>query len=276
MIVVFGLEPKSVVVAYMLEKMKGMKAVMFDPERRFFFDHIEDARAADYDKIYEEYRAINGKIDFLEDQKLYDIISNDIFWALRFGSMDRGPLVLQMLGEVAKSGSKGYLSESAPESREMRFRVRRVMAEFNRALRYISFARFDEVKLSLASASFENDIADMVLRRESARGPEGYTVAIQGERCVSILLNGTPYLAKTQKVPLSPERKEFKRFWGGLPDSGEGAIWKDEMHNIAEFPRLPMPKEQDMPEKVPDRQTSTLDDFADERDKFGPSARHLQ
>jgi hypothetical protein len=261
MIVLFGLEPKSVVVAHMLEKLRGTKAVMLDPERKFFFEQVEDARSADYDKIYEEYRSKHGKIDFLEDGKLYEVVSGDIFWALRFGSLDRSSLVLQMLDKIEAMGSKSYLSEETPESREMRFRVRRVLAEFNRAVRYIKFTRFDEVKLSLGSASFENDIADMVLRAEATRCPDGYTIAVHAEKATNIMVHGTSYLARTQKIPLSPERRGFKHFWGGLPESGGDLIWKDDMHNIAEFPRMPLPKGQEMPEKVLDRQTATLDDF---------------
>ena len=261
MIVIFGLEPKSVVVAHMLEKLRGMKAVMFDPERKFFFDQVEDARTADYDKIYEEYREKNGKIDFLEDPKLYDVISGDIFWALRFGSLDRSALVLQMLDKIGATGSKSYLAEETPESREMRFRVKRVLAEFNRAQRYIKFDRFEEVKMSLGSATFENDIADMVLRTELSRCPEGYCAAIQGEKTVNLMINGMPFLAKSRKIPLASDRRGFKHFWGGLPESAGDAIWADEMHRIKEFPGLLLPKGRDAAEKVPDRQISTLDDF---------------
>jgi len=262
MIILFGLEPKSVVVAHMLEKLRGMKAVMLDPERKFFFDQVEDARAADYDKVYEEYRAKYGRIDFLEDGKLYEVVSGDMFWALRFGSHDRSALVLQMIDKIEAVGSKTYLSEGTPEAREMRFRVRRVLAEFNRARKYIKFTRSDDVKLSMASASFENDVADMVLRMEAARCPDGYTVAICGEKMTNIMINGTPYLARTLKIPLSQERRGFKHFWGGLPESGGNLIWKDDLHSIAEFPMMLLPKGQDMPEKVLDRQISTLDDFA--------------
>jgi len=262
MIILFGLEPKSVVIAHMLEKLRGMKAVMFDPERRFFFDQVEDARAADFEKVYEEYRSKHGKIDFLEDPKLYAVISGDIFWAMRFGAIDRSALVLQILDGIGKVGSRGYLSEETAEAREMRFRVRRVLAEFNRAQKYIKFTRYDDVKLSMAGASFENDIADMVLRAEIARCPPRYSAAVHGEGTVAILTNGTPYLARPQKVPLSPDRKGFKRFWEGLPTSGGGMIWKDELHDISEFPS-PLPGAgRDAQERVLDRQTSTLDDFA--------------
>jgi hypothetical protein len=261
MIVIFGLEPKSVVVAHMLEKLRGMKAVLFDSERKFFFDQVEDARTADFGDIYEEYREKYGKIDFLEDPKLYDVISGDIFWALRFGAIDRSALVLQMLDKIGATGSKAYLAEETPESKEMRFRVRRVLAEFNRARKYIKFDRFEDVKLSLGSATFESDIADMVLRTELTRCPEGYCAAVQGEKTVNIMINGMPYLAKSQKIPLSSDRKGFKHFWGGLPESAGDAIWADEMHRINEFPRMQLQKERDAPEKVLDRQISTLDDF---------------
>lgn len=261
MIILFGLEPKSAVVAFMVEKLKGTKASMRDPERKFFFDEVQEAERTDFGETYEEYIEKFGKIDFLEDPKLYEIVSGEIFWALRFGAIDRGTLVLKMIGKIQSVGSKAYLSEETPEAREMRFRVRRVLAEFNRALKYIKFTRFDDVKLSLAGASFENDIADMVLRAEISRCPDGYVAAISGDKTVSLLVNGTPYLGRAQKLPLSPERKGFKRFWGGLPESGGNLIWKDEQHAIREFPKLLLPKEKGAPEKVLGRQISTLDDF---------------
>jgi hypothetical protein len=263
MIVLFGLEPRSVVVAHMLEKLRGTKAEMFSPERKFFFDQVEDARTVDFEAVYSEYREKHGKIDFLDDMKLYDVMSGEIFWALRFGALDRGPLVLQMLDKMGSEGTKGYLSESGPEAKEMRFRVKRVLAEFNRALRYVKFTKHDEARLSLASATFESDIADMVLRAEAARSPDGYTVAVYGEKTVSMIVNGRPFMARTQKVPLSPERKGFKHFWQGLPETGGELICKDDLHDIKEFPKILLPKGQDTPEKVLDRQTATLDDFAE-------------
>lgn len=262
MIVLFGLEPKSAVIAHMLEKLRGTKAMMFTPEQKYFFDPVEDARSADFEKVYEDYKDKYGKIDFLEDAKLYEVISGEIFWALRFGALDRGALVLGMLDRMGGEGSKGYLSESTAEAREMRFRVKRVLAEFNRALRFIKFKRYDEAKLSLASATFESDISDMVLRAEVARCPDGYTVAVYGEKTVHMIVNGRLFIAKAQKVPLSPERKGFKHFWLGLPETGGDTILRDEMHDITELPKVLLPKGQDNPERVLDRQTSTLDDFS--------------
>ncbi len=262
MITVFGLDPRSVVIAFMISKVKDTKAVLHDPAKKYFFDAIEDARTADYDGIYAQYRERFGVIDFLEDRKLYDVISGDIFWALRFDSLDKASLVLQVIGQIASSGSKGYLSEGTSEAREMRFRVKRVLSEFNRALRFVKFTHYDELKLSLASASFDSDIGDMVLRGEATRCPEGFVVAIYDSGHVRILLNGIPFLAKRQKVSLSPDRKEFKRFWGGLPESGGGALVKDDMHFLKEIPSMIVPKMTESADKTTASESSTLDDFA--------------
>lgn len=262
MITVFGLEPRSVVVAHMLLKLRGNKAVLYDPGKRFYFDQVEDARRADFDKVYNEYLAAFGRIDFLEDKKLYEVMSGEIFWALRFGSLDRGSLVLQTVDQIASGGSKNYLSESTGEAREMRFRVRRVMAELNRALRYVKFTRYDDPKLSIANASFDNDIEDMVMRAEAMRCPERTVVAVYDGRNVEILLNGTIFAARRQKVPLTPERKDFKHFWSGLPESGGSLIWKDELHSVMEFPRILFLPAVESSQKMPQSQGATLDDFA--------------
>ena len=261
MITVFGLDPRSVVIAYMIFKIKGTKAVLHDPAKKYFFDAIDDARSADYDEIYAQYRERFGVIDFLEDRKLYDVISSDIFWALRFDSLDKATLVLQVIEQIAASGSKEYLSEGTAEAREMRFRVKRVLSEFNRALRFVKFTHHEELKLSLATASFDGDICDMVLRGEATRCPEGFVVAIYDSGHVHILLNGIPYLAKRQKVSLAPERKDFKRFWGGLPESGGSALTKDETHFLKEIPSMIIPKMTESADRTTASESSTLDDF---------------
>jgi hypothetical protein len=261
MITVFGLDPRSVVIAYMIAKVKGTKAVLNDPAKKYFFDAVEDARVADYDGTYAQYRERFGVIDFLEDRKLYDVICSDIFWALRFDSLDKATLVLQAIEQIALSGSKEYLSEGTAEAREMRFRVKRVLSEFNRALRYVKFTRYDEQKLSLASASFDNDICDMVMRGEATRCQEGSVVAIYDSGHVRILINGIPHLAKRQKVPLAPERKDFKRFWGGLPESGGSALVKDDVHFLKEIPSMIIPKMTESADKMTASESSTLDDF---------------
>jgi hypothetical protein len=261
MITVFGLDPRSLVIAYLISKIKGTKAVLHDPSKKYFFDAIEDARTADYDGTYAQYRERFGVIDFLEDRKLYDVISGDIFWALRFDSLDKATLILQVIEQIASSGSKEYLSEGTAEGREMRFRVRRVLSEFNRALRFVKFTHYDELKLSIASASFDSDICDMVLRGEATRCTEGFVVAIYDGGHVRILLNGIPHIAKRQKVPLAPERKDFKRFWGGLPESGGSALSRDEMHFLKEIPSMIIPKMTESTDKTTASESSTLDDF---------------
>jgi len=262
MITVFGLEPRSVVIAHMIFKLNGTKAALYDPAKKYFFDSIEDARTADFDDVYARYREKHGPIDFLEDMKLYEVISGDIFWALRFDSMDKASLVLQVVDQIAASGSKDYLSEATAEAREMRFRVKRVLAEFNRAMRFVKFTKHEELRLSIANASFDSDICDMILRGEATRCPEGFTTAVYDGASVHVLLNGTPYVAKRQRVPLSPERKDFKRFWAGLPESGGSALIRDEAHFLKEIPSLSIPKMTGSDEKPAMSQSSTLDDFA--------------
>lgn len=262
MITVFGLEPRSVVIAHMIFRLDGTKAVLYDPAKKYFFDSINDARAADFDEVYARYREKLGPIDFLEDMKLYQVVRGDIFWALRFDSLDRASLVMQVVDQIAHSGSKVYLSEGTAEAREMRFRVRRVLAEFNRAMRFVKFTRYEELRLSIANASFDNDICDMVLRGEASRCPEGFVVAVFDGSSVHILLNGIPYVAKRQKVPLAPERKDFRRFWGGLPESGGMTLLKDETHFLKDVPAVPIPTMTEADEKPAPSQSSTLDDFA--------------
>lgn len=262
MITVFGLEPRSVVIAHMLVRLNGNRAVLFDPSKKYFFDSVEDARSADFDRIYSEYREKNGAMDFLEDRKLYEVVSADIFWALRFDLPDNGSLVLRSIDQMASGGSKNYLAEGTAEAREMRSRVKRVLAEFNRALRFVKFVRYEDPLVSMANASFENDICDMVMRAEATRCAEGCAIAVFGGQNVQILHNGIPYNAKRQKVPSSPERKGFKHFWGGLPESGGPVLTKDEMHLLKEMPRIIIPKGQEREVKSAPPLSSTLDDFA--------------
>ena len=260
MIVVFGLEPRSVAIAYMLTRLKGAKAVLFDPEKQYFFDEIEDARRIDYGRIYEEYKEKFGELDFLEDHKLYEVFSADIFWSLRFRARDNVSLLFQVLNHIQTQGLKSYLSESTPETREMRFRVKRVLAEFNRALRFIRFINNPGLNLKIASASFDSDIADMVLRAEAGRSPPGYVIAVYDDKEVVILFNGEPFRARRQKIPLISERKDFKNFWSGLPESGRKVLVKDEEHSLKEMPSIIYPKEEE--EKERSKESSSLDDFA--------------
>lgn len=260
MIVVFGLEPRSAVIAFMLTRLESAKAVLFDPEKQYYFDEIEDARASNFNKIYEEYREKFGKLDFLEEQKLYNVMSTEIFWSLRFKARDNASLLLQVLDQIHIQGSKGYFAETTLEAREMRFRVKRVLGEFNRALRFVRFENHSEVNLKIANASFESDIVDMVLRAEVTRSPTGYIAAIYDEREIEVMLNGETFKAKRQRIPLIPERKDFKNFWRGLPETGRKILVKDEVHSLKEMPEIIFPKD-DEREEANDREISSLDDF---------------
>jgi len=262
MIIVFGLEPRSVIMAYMLSRVNGAKAVLFNKTKQYYFDDVTDARFADYDNIYSEYRESHGRIDFVEDQKLYDVISADIFWALRFRALDSGALVLQVLEQIEEKGSKYYLSETTPESKEMRLRVKRVLSEFNRALRFVRFERHEEVNLSMGKASFDNDIADMVLRAESIRTPENYTIALLDDRMATVLFNGEIFTSRKQKIPLVQNRKDFKNFWTGLPESARSILIKDEMRSIKEIPPIIFPKTDESEELDKQKSTVSLDDFS--------------
>lgn len=260
MIVIFGLDPRSAVLAHILSRLRGAKPVLFNRDKQYFFDDVVDARAADFDSAYSEFRERYGKLDFVEDRKLYEIVSNEIFWGLRFKAIDTPSLMMRVISLMHENGTKEYLSESSPEAREMRFRVKRVLSEYNRAIRFVKFSRYSECKLSLARASFENDLVDMVMRAEAGRNPPGTTVAIYDDLSVAILINGQPYLARRQKIPLVPDRKEFERFWGGLPESGKRLLIKDEKHSLREIPEMP-------PQKIEEQYgqkkgIASLDDFA--------------
>lgn len=260
MIVIFGLDPRSAVLAHMLSRLHGAKPVLFNRDKQYFFDEVVDARAANFDDVYSEFRERYGKLDFVEDRKLYEIVSNEIFWGLRFKAMDTPSLMMRVISLMHEKGTKEYLSESLPEAREMRFRVKRVLAEYNRAIRFVRFSRYNECKLSLARASFENDLVDMVMRAEAGRNPPGTTVAIYDDLSVAILINGQPYLARRQKIPLAPDRKEFERFWGGLPESGKRLLIKDEEHSLREIPEMPPQKLEEQHEQK--KGIASLDDFA--------------
>lgn len=260
MIALFSLEPRSLVVAFMLTRLRGAKAMRHIPGRRFFFDDVVDASTADYDRIYSEYREQFGKMDFLEDLKLWDVISGELFWAMRYTSRDSDNLAIHVLGQIASSGSKGYLSESTPESDEMRSRVKKVLAEFNRAIRFVKFRRFERPALSMAAATFRNDIADMVLRAEAIRVP-GNIVAIEQGKIVRILHNGEPYIVRHHRVPLTPERRDFQRFWEGFPQTAKSFLERDEIHALKEMPKIVLPKTGEQPEGAERYETATLYDF---------------
>ena len=260
MIAIFSLEPRSIVMAYLLSRTRGAKPAQFDPSKQYFFDDVIDARKSSWDDIYSEFRDNNGKMDFLEDSKLYEVISKEIFWALRARARDRAALTLEILRQIEQSGSKSYLSEATPEAKEMRHRIKRVLAEFNRALQYVRFVRSEKPPLSISKASFDSDIADMVLRAEAMRCP-GNTVAVYDEKSVRILAAGIPYLARTRKVPLSPDRRNFNQFWTGFPESGSSFIAVDEVHMIQEIPPIVFPMASDNRMTEPGKEVARLDDF---------------
>lgn len=260
MIAIFSLEPRSLVMAYLLNRTRGAKPVQFDPSRKYFFDDVVDTRKSRWDEIYSEFRDRYGQIDFLEDSKLYEVISKEIFWALRTRARDRAALALEVMHQIEQNGSKSYLSEATPEAKEMRYRIKRVLGEFNRALQYIRFVRSERPPLSISKASFDSDIADMVLRAEAQRHP-GNTVAIYDEDWVRILAGGIPYFAKRKKVPVSQDRRNFSQFWTNLLESGSQLLTVDEVHLVQEIPPIVFPSVSDSRSTEPIKEMSRLDDF---------------
>lgn len=260
MIAIFSLEPRSLVMAYLLSRTRGAKPVQFDPSRKYFFDDVVDTRKSGWDEIYSEFREKHGKIDFLEDSKLYEVISKDLFWALRARARDRAALAIEVLHQIESSGSKDYLSETTPEAKEMRYRIKRVLGEFNRALQYIRFTRSERPPLSISKASFDSDIADMVLRAEAQRHP-GNTVAIFDDSSVKILAEGIPYLAKRKKIPVYPDRRNFAQFWANPVEAGSQLLTVDEVHMIQEIPPIVFLPAPDSRAAESLRELSRLDDF---------------
>ena len=236
MLALFGPSPKSIFTAYLASRTLGARPAPHDPSRRFYFEETMDADQADYDSIYRDYRERFGGLDFLEDEKLYEIVEDEVFWASRYRSPDRYSLIFEVLAFMEKKGTKAYLNQESPEAKEMKDRVRRVTREFRRAKSYIGFEEDERNKVLMGRASLEHDIEDLVLRHFSMRRP-GYTMVLLDEEHAHIC-HGEDILVDVRDA--FPERKGSKswgRYWTMLSDKKHVEARRDPRYATSSLPK---------------------------------------
>ncbi|MFY9605699.1 MAG: DUF4130 domain-containing protein, partial [Thermoplasmata archaeon] len=210
--VLFKPSPKSIVKAFIASRVYRGKPIEEEENKKFYFEESVDAESLDYDSLYSRYKEEFGGLDFLEDQKLWEILEDEIFWASRFNSVDRFQLVFTVLAQIERTGTKAYLAQQSPEAKEMKDRVRRVTGEFRRAKQYIAFAEDAQNKVMIGKASFEHRIIDLVLRHYAKRHP-GDSVVILDEEHAHICFKDEILIDSRKKFPERPGRKDAARYW---------------------------------------------------------------
>jgi hypothetical protein len=217
MLVLFKQSPRSIVNAFIACRVYKAKPVEESENKRFYFEDSVDADKLDYDSLYSHYKEEYGGLDFLEDERLWDILEDEIFWASRFRARDRFQLIFTVLGQIEKTGTKAYLGQQSPEAKEMKDRVRRVTSEFRRAKQFITFVEDAQNKVMIGKASFEHAIADLVLRHHAIRHP-GYSIVILDDEEAHICYKDEILVESRKKFPERPGRKDAARFWMLLSD----------------------------------------------------------
>lgn len=218
MLVLFGPAPRSVIIGFLVSRVTGAKPSPRDHGKQFYFDETVDADQTDYDAQYRQFREKFGGLDFLEDEKLYEIVEDEVFWASRYRSPDRFNLIFTVLAQIEKEGTRGYLSQNSPESKEMKDRIRRVTGEFRRAKGVITFQEDERNKVLVGKASLEHDIHDLVMRHFAKRHP-GYTIAILDDETAHICFNDEILADSRKKFPEKLSRKDTGRYWTLLSDA---------------------------------------------------------
>lgn len=236
MLVLFGPTPKSVISAFIASRVTGAKPTPRDPSRQFYFEETVDADGMDYDAQYRRYRELHGGLDFLEDDKLYEIVEDEVFWASRYRSPDRYNLIFTVLSQIEAGGTRSYLSQGSPEAKEMKDRIRRVTGEFRRAKSFIRFEEDKKNKVLVAKAGLEHDIADLVLRHFSKRRP-GYTVALLDDDTVHICYNNEILVDSRRRFPEKLSRKDAGRYWTLLTDVKHLESKRDLMYSAEPLPK---------------------------------------
>ncbi len=203
--------------AFLISRLRKAKPVEDLPSNRFYFEEPVAADSEDYDSVYAEYKESFGGLDFLEDQRLWEILEDEIFWASRFSSPDRFQLVFGVLQQIERTGTKGYLGQQSPEAKEMKDRVRRVTGEFRRAKQFIAFTEDKANKALIGRASFEHKILDLVLRHYAKRNP-GYSIVLLDEEHAHICFKDEILIEARKRFPEKPGRRDSSRFWVLLTD----------------------------------------------------------
>jgi hypothetical protein len=236
MLVLFSPAPRSILTAFLASRVKGAKPTPRDQGRQFYFDETLDADEADYDALYREFKERFGGLDFLEDEKLYEIVEDEVFWASRYRSLDRFNLIFTVLSQIEKAGTRAYLAQGTPESKEMKDRIRRVTAEFRRAKGYITFQEDKRNKVLVARAGLEHDIADLVLRHFVKRKP-GYTVALLSEETAHMCYNNEILVDSRKRFPEKLSRKDTGRYWTLLTDVKHLESKRDPRYSAEPLPK---------------------------------------
>lgn len=235
MLVLFRPHPRSVVKAFLATRVHKAKPLPAEEGRRLYFEDTEDADSLDYDSLYSQYKEQYGGLDFLEDTKLWEILEDEMFWASRFNSPDRFQLVFTVLGQIEVSGTRAYLAQLSPESKEMKDRVRRVTGEFRRAKQYISFSTDHANKVLIGHASFEHRVADLVLRHYAKKNP-GFTIVILDEGHAHICYKDEILVDARKRFPERPSRKDASRYWMLMSDLKHMESLRDPDYSIVELP----------------------------------------
>lgn len=236
MLVLFKPSPKAIIKAYVAGRVYKAKPVEQTDRRKFYFEDVVDSDSLDYDALYSRYKEEYGGLDFLEDDKLWEILEDEIFWASRFNSPDRFQLIFTVLSQIEKSGTKAYLAQLSPEAKEMKDRVRRVTGEFRRAKQYLSFVEDVQNKAVIGRGSFEHRIADLVLRHYAKRYP-GFSIAILDEEHAHICYKDEILIEPRKKFPEKPGRRDSSRYWMLLTDLTHLESKKDPTYNEGAPPR---------------------------------------
>jgi len=235
-LVLFRSSPMSIVKVYLASRVHNAKPVEASEGRRFYFEDSMDADKLDYDSLYNQYKEVHGGLDFLEDDKLWEILEDEIFWASRFNSPDRFQLILTVLAQIEKTGTKSYLAQQTLESREMKDRVRRVTGEFRRAKQYLTFTEDAANKVLIGKAGLEHRIADLVLRHYAKRNP-GYTIVTLDEENAHICYKDEILVEPRKKFPERPGKKDANRYWMLLSDLKHLESKRDMLYQTYPLPR---------------------------------------
>ena len=236
MLVLFRPFPQSMIKAFMASRIHKAKPIENTESKQFFFEDYLDSDSLDYDSLYSQHKEQFGGLDFLEDDKLWEILEDEMFWASRFGSVDRFQLIFNVLGQIEKGGIKPYLNQQTAESKEMKDRVRRVTGEFRRAKQFMTFTKDEGNKVLIGKGSFENNIIDLVLRHFQKRYP-GYSVAILDNEHAHIIYKDEVLIDARKKFPERPGRRDAGRYWMLLTDVKHMESKKDRSYSGGALPR---------------------------------------
>ena len=235
MLVIFRPAPRSIVKAFIASRVHKAKPIEESETRKFYFEESLESEKLDYDSLYSQYKEVYGGLDFLEDNRLWEILEDEIFWASRYDAVDRYQLIFTVLGQIERTGTKAYLSQQSPEAKEMKDRVRRVTGEFRRAKQFIAFAEDAQNRAMIGKGSFAHNIADLVLRHYAKRH-SGYSIVILDEEHAHICYKDEILVEPRKRFPERPGRKDSARFWMLLSDLKHVESKKDRQYYAGSQP----------------------------------------